>query len=80
MDDRHEMIRKYGLHGLPANGSSAEYAEKLNDWLERQYTHCQPFSKQFVSRALRKLGFLHVGRNRDGDNLLHNPHHDSGII
>ncbi len=80
MDDRHELIRKYGLYSLPANGSSTEYAEIINAWLKAKYPLCPPFRKQFVARALRKLGFLHVGRNRAGDNLFHNPHHDNKII
>ena len=80
MDDRYNLIRDYGLYRLPANGSSAEYARLINGRLTTLYPHCKPLTKRFVARALRKLGFLHVGRDRKGDNLLYNPHHGKGPV
>lgn len=80
MDDRHKLIRKYGLYNLPANGSSVEYMDELNSWLKAEYPLIKPLTQKFIARVLRDMGFLCVGRNRMGQNLLHNPFHGKGPV
>lgn len=74
------IMDKIHLYELPAQASSSEYHKLINAILQRGTDYPPYLSKPYVTRALQRLGFVPVGKDKSGCLILFNPHHNPAMI